>query len=451
MNRDDLKRVIGRLEPDDDLEYRLSAQLGKGSQRRVSFKPVAAIAAGLAMIIGAGVLANYQLNSTTNAKFGLKSPNNRVDNLIALLPNNTAPVKSSPNSQDVRADNSSTLPPDNAAPAKSSPSSQADRPDNLSALPPDNTAPAKSSPNGQTGHSDNSSALPPESKSDGKTEVIGPNSYADDPAELPPASKTNPKPRTMTPSNPVDSLKAQVTGGINGPNEGIYVPKLQLPVNTTAKMMGLIVYQGRIYLQSALPIDSKTAEQLVGEKLGTTKGTITEGSKQDDYAVELASTVGIQDVYTVNGYDKSFRIMTYEKINGETYAYFFECLNGITVRTGQDIFGKFKMENNLESAKYESFDSWNNGKGNYKLLTKLDGLNSFLTTLENSLPQAREGLANLLDDQTATGQKFIYIKLKDGSAVTLRLFKDGYVYYHGVNIFFKVDGPAFNNFWNSLE
>jgi hypothetical protein len=505
MNKDDLKRVIGRLEPDNDLEYRLSAQLEKNFQRRVSFKPVAAIAAGLVMIIGAGAFANYQINSNTKEKLGIKSQNGSVNNLIALLPDNTSPAKSSSNSQGGPADNSAALLPDNTAPAKSSLNSPTDHSDNSSALLPDNNAPAKSSLNSPTDHSDNSSALLPdnnapaksslnsqddrtassgalspdntapansslssqdsradnssaplpESTAVGKSGVIGQSSYADSSAEMPPANKANPEPGTMTPSNPVDNPKVQVTGGINGPNEGIYVPKLQLPVNTTttatAKMLGLIVYRGSIYLQSALQIDSKSAEQLVGEKLGTTKGTLTEWSKQDDYAVELASTVGIQDVYTVKGYDKSFRIMTYEKINGEAYAYFFECLNDITVRTGKDIFGKFKMENNLESAKYENFDSWNNGKGNYKSLTNLDGFNNFLTALENSLPHDPEGLANLFDNQTATDQKFIYLKLNDGSEVTLRLFKDGYVYYNGVNLFFKVDSPAFNNFWNGLE
>jgi hypothetical protein len=40
--------------------------------------------------------------------------------------------------------------------------------------------------------------------------------------------------------------------------------------------------------------------------------------------------------------------------------------------------------------------------------------------------------------------------LNDGSKVQLRLFKEGYVYYNGVDLFFKVDSNAFMNLWNEL-
>ncbi|MCM1566632.1 MAG: hypothetical protein FNP40_15220 [Dehalobacter sp. 4CP] len=241
-------------------------------------------------------------------------------------------------------------------------------------------------------------------------------------------------------------------GKVDQNKVGIYIPQVQISENTEvkAKMIGLIVYQGRIYTQSALQIDANNAEKLIGEKLGMTKANITEWSKQDDYAVELASTVGVQAVYTVKGYDKSYRIMTCEKINGETYAFFYECLNGLTVKTGNDIFEKFKMENNIESVKYENFGSWNNGKNEVQSLTNPDGVNHFLAALENAVPNTRESLPDLFEDQGETSQKFIYVTLNDGSKVQLRLFKEGYVYYNGVDLFFKVDSNAFMSFWNEL-
>lgn len=233
---------------------------------------------------------------------------------------------------------------------------------------------------------------------------------------------------------------------------GIYIPKVELAENSQimGKMMGLIVYQGRIYLQSALQIDPKIAESLIDEKIGKTKGNITEWSKQDDYAVELASTVGIQDVYTVKGYDKSFRIMTYEKNDGYAYAQFYECLNDITVKTGADIFGKLKIEGNIENAKYELYDSWNNGKQELKQVTNLSGLNDFIAALNKSIPYEQNSLDSLWEDQGADAQKFINITLKDGTEVQLRIFKDGYVYYNNINVFLKIDSTIFTSFWNEL-
>ena len=245
------------------------------------------------------------------------------------------------------------------------------------------------------------------------------------------------------------------TGGDPGDiaqSPGISIPKVELPENPSAnvKMMGLIVYQGKVYLQSALPLDSGIAESLMEEKLGRTKGNLTEWSKQEDYAVELASTIGAQDVYSVKGYDKSFRIMAFEKIDGAVYAQFYECQNGITVKTGADIFGKLKMEGSIESARYELFDSWNNGKGEVKPLEKLDGLNGFITALNESVPYGQDSLAGLWEDQSPDAQKFVYIKLKDGTEVQLRIFKDGYVYYNNIEIFFKIDDDTFTSFWQEL-
>ena len=240
---------------------------------------------------------------------------------------------------------------------------------------------------------------------------------------------------------------------IIGSAEGIYIPKLELPkdTNAAADMIGLIVYQGRIYTQTGTKISSEGAEKLLGDKLGTTKGNIDEWSKQKDYAVELASSIGKQDVYSVKGYDKGFRIMTYMKIDGTIYSEFFECSNGITVKSGADIFSKLKIENNIKEAKYEKYDSWNNNKQLYKEFGKLQVLNSFVNELKNTVPYTQESLTYLFDDKVETKQKFVYITLNDGSQVQLRLFKDGYIYYDNSHIFFKMEKEAFDKLWNELE
>ncbi|KUO58676.1 MAG: hypothetical protein APF84_09405 [Gracilibacter sp. BRH_c7a] len=236
-------------------------------------------------------------------------------------------------------------------------------------------------------------------------------------------------------------------------NPSVYIPKVTIQENTgiAAKMMPLIVYKGRIYLDNGAQINPDNAEKLLGEKLGTTKANLTEWSKQDDYAVEFASTVGEQDVFTVKGYDPGFRIMTLDRNNGEIFAQIFECLNDISVRSGKDIFEKFKLKGNIITVTYEDFDSWNNGKGNYQKLSDLEGVSRFLEALNLSVPYKQESLPQLFDDQSPNGQKFIYLILKDGSGLQLRLFRDGYVYLNNIDIFFKVEDTAFNTFWSKLD
>ena len=240
--------------------------------------------------------------------------------------------------------------------------------------------------------------------------------------------------------------------------EGIYIPKIQLPKNintgaakSSADMIGLVVYQGRVYTQTGIKINSENAENLLGEKLGTTKGNIDEWSKQKDYAVEFASTIGKQDVYSVKGYDKNFRIMTYEKINGTMNAQFYECINGITVKTGADIFNKLRIENNIKTSKYKSFESWNNNKQQYENLKNMQILSSFVDKLKYAIPYTQGSKSYFWNDKAETNQKFVYIILKDGSQIQLRLFKDGYIYYDSSHIFFKMEDQTFNKLWDELK
>jgi hypothetical protein len=252
----------------------------------------------------------------------------------------------------------------------------------------------------------------------------------------------------------ITDKKVTTTPSAISSGESINIPKIELGKTSgksAADMIGLIVYQGKIYTQSGTKISQENTGKLLGKKLGTTKGNIDEWSTQKDYAVELASTTGIADVYTVKNYDKSFRIMTYARQEGNIYAEFYDCLNGITVKTGDDVFSKLKIDNNISSARLQKFESWNNNKQEYKELKNLDTLNGFVKELKNTIPYSQESLSDLFMQEGDSNQKFIYINLKDGSEVELRLFKDGYVYYSSSNIFFKMEDKAFQKLWQELE
>ncbi|WP_434509875.1 hypothetical protein [Desulfitobacterium sp. AusDCA] len=431
MDKRDIKRVIGRLEPDERMEYRLAEKLNKGVPGRASYRAAASIAAGLVVIIGTGAFMYSHL--AVGAKLSMPSQQVSKESTIAQVPDKLI-GKSEPEIQ-------------GSAGVINVHPTNINQETNISQGKEENAA---GSANGPV---EDSGPLPSQSTVKENSGTINPNTGSEIPKAAQPQSDKNPDTKPMFENARTDRSEALLSQDPNEQNTGISIPKVQLPSATEpgAKMMGLIVYQGRIYVQSSSSQVLNNPAQLVGEKLGTTKGNLTEWSTQSDYAVELASTIEVQDVYAVKGYDKSFRIMTYGKLNGQTYADFFECLNGITVKSGNDVFDKFKIENNIDSIKYEDFASWDSGKDNYKTLTGLDQFTGFLAALENSVPLEQESLSNLLAQKDLTSQKFLQIKLNDGTKVNLRLFKDGYVYYNGVNIVFKVEDSAFTGLWNELN
>ncbi|WP_308891827.1 hypothetical protein [Candidatus Desulfosporosinus nitrosoreducens] len=471
MDKQDIKRVLGRLEPDEGMEYRLAEKLNKAVPGRAPSRAIASLAAGLVIVIGTGAFMYAHL--AADAKLSAQSPTVSKESTIAQVPDKltgkpdpeTQGSAGALNKQPTGSNLSNSNPPNNTPPGSNLPNTnrtdsnppntdqaKINQPANTDQEREENAAGSENSPVENPGP-------PPAQSTAGETpETTRQDTRSEVPKALPPQSDENSDTRPMLGSGGAVSPAALLPQVTNDQTTGIFVPKIQLPggklpgdIEPAAKMTGLIVYQGRIYVQSSAAAELNNAAKLVGEKLGTTKGNLTDWSTQSDYALELASTVGVQDVYTVKGYDKSFRIMTYGALNGQTYANFFECLNGITVKTGNDLFGKFKIENNIASLNYEDFASWNSGRDNYKTLTHCDQLAGFLAALENSVPHEQESLAYLFAEQDSSSQKFLQLKLKDGTEVNLRLFKDGYVYYNGVNIVFQVEDSAFAGLWTELN
>jgi hypothetical protein len=231
----------------------------------------------------------------------------------------------------------------------------------------------------------------------------------------------------------------------------VEIPAIELPEDSShADMIGLIVYDGKIYTQTDTEIDVERAKSVLGEKLGTTKGTIDEWSKQEAYDEEFASTIGVADVYAVKGYDKDFRIMVYDETNGT--AEFYECLNGITVSNGSDVFGKLNMINNVTAAQYRTFTDWNNSIENYHEISKLDIVNMFIEDLNNALPVPRTMDNDPIGDFRSDEQfRKLIIHLQDGSKVRLTLLEGGYVYYGFANVYFEMDEEAFTKMWNVIN
>lgn len=249
-----------------------------------------------------------------------------------------------------------------------------------------------------------------------------------------------------------DSISDEETTG------SISVPAIQLPEgNDTAQyeMIGLIVYQGRIYTQvERYEGDKATAIRgLVGERLGFAKGNIDEWSKQEDYAEEFAATA-YGDVYAVNGYSTDFRICIYEQYSTSDNSQemvdsitFFENLNGISLATGADLFEEYlKVQENWKTVQYQTHDSWDYALGKYHDLVGITDtdLDEFLTELNAS--EFVDMTSTDIYDWTDQRQTHVYINLKDGTLIELRLIEGGYVGYQGLGWYFvKMPGSAFDS------
>ncbi|WP_047985471.1 hypothetical protein [Ornithinibacillus californiensis] len=231
------------------------------------------------------------------------------------------------------------------------------------------------------------------------------------------------------------------------------IPAIEIPKDTSnASMIGLIVYNGKIYTQTSTEIEAENAKVILGEKLGTTKGTIDEWSSQDAYDKGFASTIGKADVYAVKGYDKEFRIMAYLEQDGQLYAEYFENLNGITVDSGNDIFGKLNMDGNVTSAQYRTLSDWDNSIENYQPITDMETLNTFVAELDKTKPLPRSEHSDPIGD-SRTDEQFreLLITINDGSTVSLKLLKDGYIYYGSMAVYFQMDEVQFSKMWSLLE
>ncbi|MVX66038.1 hypothetical protein GKZ28_20375 [Clostridium chromiireducens] len=237
----------------------------------------------------------------------------------------------------------------------------------------------------------------------------------------------------------------------------VYIPRFELPTEDTrvaAKMIPLIVYNEKIYTRSPIKINSKNAKNLLGKKLGTTNSNINELSSNSEYSTEFASNIGVTDVYSVNGYDEGFRIMTNITLpDGTSYPEFYDSLNGISIKTGADFFGKLKLQNNILSAKFQTFDDWNNGNGISYSINDFNLLNSFVDSLDKSIPYLPENIEPLLGDYGNNENcKKITLNLKDGCEnLTFTVLKSGYVYYNSPNVYFKIDGKIIEEIWDKLS
>ena len=228
--------------------------------------------------------------------------------------------------------------------------------------------------------------------------------------------------------------------------------------NSTADMIGCLVYKGKVYTQAASYDSSDSGFELVknmvGEYVGEARGTLDEWSSQSDWATEFASTY-YGKVYKVKGYSDHFRLCIFFENGEESWIQFLENEDDIGLNTGADLFGeRLHLKDNVESITYLTHYDWNEGNSsNYKSLTSvnMEQFGRFLDELYHS-PFERIDYKDHPDFYECETQGHLYLKMRDGTCVELRLMEGGYVGYQNFGcVFVKMPGDNFDLLFSAVK
>lgn len=231
----------------------------------------------------------------------------------------------------------------------------------------------------------------------------------------------------------------------------VYTDSVQLPENNSGiavDMIGCLVYKGKVYTQSAdfYQYDAATAQQLVGEYVGEAKGTLDCWSSQEDWATEFASTYS-GPVYKVKGYSEEFRLCIYVNQGQEEWLQILDNYDGIGLNSGADLFEeRLHITGNVESVTYRTHDDWEkqNSEKPFTGVSEED-MNEFFRELCSSPfvridPERDPGFY-----ERAETQGHLYLNMKDGTVVELRLLDGGYVGSESLGwVFVKMPGELFD-------
>lgn len=234
----------------------------------------------------------------------------------------------------------------------------------------------------------------------------------------------------------------------------VYTDSVHLPENTSgmaADMIGSLVYKGKIYTRSSdfYQYDAATAQQLVGEYVGEAKEILhclDYGLSQENWNVEFASTYS-GPVYKVKGYSEDFRLCIYVNTDQGQWLQILDNYDGIGLNTGADLFEeRLHITGNVESITYQTHDDWEKQNSEKKLTgVTEEQMNEFLRELCSSPfvridPESNPGFY-----ESAETQGHLYLNMKDGTVVELRLIDGGYVGSESLGwVFVKMPGQCFD-------
>ena len=208
------------------------------------------------------------------------------------------------------------------------------------------------------------------------------------------------------------------SNGITESTQGVYVPPLKVELSQAQPeamidMIGFFIYQGRLYAQMDVV---EQGQDLVGEQLGESSGTIDEWTSEDQYLEGTGSVGG--PFYEVKGYDPKYMLCMVYDYGVELF--WNNC--DITVSTGGDVLEEvFRLSDGIARAEFQSESDVQKDTGHMTTITRLNQLAAWV----NALDQAPA----LASTETDMGQCLghLYLTKADGVTVHLRLMEHGYV------------------------
>ena len=208
------------------------------------------------------------------------------------------------------------------------------------------------------------------------------------------------------------------SNGITESTQGIYVPPLEVELSQAQPeamigMIGFFIYQGRLYAQMDVV---EQGQDLVGEQLGESSGTIDEWTSEDQYLEGTGSVGG--PFYEVKGYDPKYMLCMVYDYGVELF--WNNC--DITVSTGGDVLEEvFRLSDGIARAEFQSESDVQGDTGHKLTITPLDQLQAWV----NALDQAPAMASSETDMGLCLGH--LYLTKADGVTVHLRLMEHGYV------------------------
>lgn len=227
------------------------------------------------------------------------------------------------------------------------------------------------------------------------------------------------------------------------PKPGVWIPPIELPKPeeaAMADMKALVVVDGNLYTEGETYYDDEAAriETLLGEKLGDATGTIDCFSDDSEYEKPFASTL-VGEVFTVQGYDPAFRVAV-RNVNseGSLSIWFMDCLNGITLSAGSDLFeDRLQLRDRVTSIEWQSHGDWDwNLGGMQDAQLSQETWGAFLDAVDAGefVYTWQPGVSFYNDHPNSSiydtpNQAHLFLAMTDGTCVELRLIEGGYVGY----------------------
>jgi hypothetical protein len=221
--------------------------------------------------------------------------------------------------------------------------------------------------------------------------------------------------------------------------DGVYIEQLQLGSGSSyrnADSIPVFVYRGRIYVRNERdPLALDVAKQLQGEKVGTTKNSLSDWGDSSNSSNSLPSNMGVSSIYMVSGYDSRFRLMTIDEES--QIGWMYECLNNVYITDGACLFEKLGLKENIESATYQTLEEWNSSSDVFHEVTLDDEFWNLIDSLYTAklIDYGRDTKPNLYEKE----RQVYYLTMKDQTVNEIIVFHDGYVAYQNLGAYYVFD------------